>query len=107
MAGANLSVDMDQHAPDWVLVRKRLDAWIKSTGLTRTQVAAKIGCDTSYLSLLLSMEETPPRWPGRRIANAIERESTDWADGAITSEEWDRAESAFNAAKTSAGNAAA
>lgn len=81
-------------APPWILVRHRLAAWIESSGLSRTQIAAKIGCDTSYLSQLLS-EDPPLRWPGRRIANGIARESAEWSEGVISSEEWDRAEDSF------------
>lgn len=51
-------------------VRRRLQLWVAWTGYTGSELARRLGCDRSQVSLLLRGK----RWAGLRIASAIERE---------------------------------
>lgn len=64
---------------------RKFAEWTKHT---RSELAAEIGADASFVSQLTLAR----RWPGRRVANAIERASRRWPGGPIKSEEWDEAE---------------
>lgn len=77
-------------------VHRRFDAWAASTGESLTQLGAKLGCDSSYVSMLRHGR----KWPGRRIANAIERETAAWTGGQIMATEWDAAEDASKSSGT-------
>lgn len=66
----------------------RFAAWCKASGLSQAEIAERLDVAQSFVSKMLHGE----RFPGRRVANSIERETADWSDGPIRSTEWDAAE---------------
>jgi hypothetical protein len=73
----------------------RFAGWVKDSGLSHRAMAERLATSATFVSELCLGK----KWPGRAIANAIERESADWGFGAIKSEEWDAAEIASKASK--------
>jgi hypothetical protein len=71
-------------------VFQRFRDFLAWTAWSRVEAGFRLGCDPSHVSLLAHGK----RLPGRRVANAIARESALWPDGPIASTEWDAAESA-------------
>jgi transcriptional regulator with XRE-family HTH domain len=70
----------------------RFNAWAEGTGQTLTQLGARLGCDSSYVSSL----RRGLKWPGRRVANTIERVC------GIAATDWDEAEDAVSESATDA-----
>lgn len=66
---------------------QRFAQWVADRDGTIAQLADVLGCDRNRVHQIKA-----GGIPGRRLANAIERESGDWAFGPIRSIEWDAAE---------------
>jgi len=79
-------------------VHKRFVRWITEGGTSQRSVATELGASPAFVSDLC----TGKKWPGRALANVIERLSTKWESGPIRSEEWDEAERAIARSKSSA-----
>lgn len=69
-------------------VHKRFNRWIDDSGLSQRAIAGKLGASPAFISDIC----TGKKYPGRAMANTIERESASWSKGPIRSEEWDEAE---------------
>jgi transcriptional regulator with XRE-family HTH domain len=65
--------------------RAKVQAWIGDAGLTQAQAAARLGVSQGAVSQLL---RSTTGTPSLALAQAIERETTDWAQGPIRTEEW-------------------
>lgn len=63
---------------------ERFRAWVDETGLTRSEVAKRLGCHPSYPGLIIR----GARRPGRDVALAIERATRRSSGGVIRVEEW-------------------
>lgn len=80
--------------------RLRFGQWVNEqlqAGLTRTNVAQRLGCHPSMVTRIIDGSRAHPKLS---IVHAIETATADWAGGQIRTEEW------LPAAKSSAGEAA-
>lgn len=73
----------------------RFASWCQASGLSQTEIATRLDVAQSFVSKIVNGE----RFPGRRVAHAIERETADWPEGPIRSVEWDEAEDVQRAAE--------
>ena len=76
---------MDKEHPRDRLIRAR-----EALGWSRTKLAAALDVGEATIYSI----ETSRRWPGRRLANAIEALSEGWDEGPIKATDWDEAEDA-------------
>jgi hypothetical protein len=79
--------------------RLRLARWLKETGTNQKAAGVLFGCRQSFVSGLLRPSDAGGRFPGRAVANAIERATATWVRGIIRSEDWDAAEAHERPAK--------
>lgn len=75
--------------------RARLEAFLAWKKWTQAEAAKALDLHQTAVSQILS----GARWPGRRVAHAIERATSGWPEGPIRSVEWDEAEDAQRAAE--------
>lgn len=76
---------------------RRFARWAKERGSQRA-LCALLDVSPAFVSDLCAGK----KYPGRALANAIERASASWKSGPIRSEEWDAAEAAAVRASTRA-----
>jgi transcriptional regulator with XRE-family HTH domain len=69
-------------------VHKSFARWVKDSGLSQREIARQLDSSPAFISDIVLGKG----WPGRALANAIERATETWAKGPIKSEEWDEAE---------------
>lgn len=62
----------------------RLGRYLDVAKLTKAEFARHLGCSDAFVGQVLSGEKLP----GTGIAQAIERETLSWDEGAIATEEW-------------------
>lgn len=63
----------------------RFAAFLEWKGWTQADAADALGCSAAFVSMIFRATKLP----GRRVANAIERETSEWPDGPIRATEWD------------------
>ena len=73
--------------------RERLKAW--RNGRSFREMGEILGCDGSFLSHI----EHKRKYPGRKLANAIEAATASWPNGPIRAVAWDELEAAEDEAR--------
>lgn len=79
---------------DLSAAHRRFVRWVTESGISQREIAKMLDSSPGMISDLCAGR----RYPGRALANAIERETAEkrakWRGAAIRSEDWDAAERA-------------
>lgn len=65
--------------------RERFARWVETSGRSKSEIAAALGCSDVYVGYLVSGKRERV---GLDMAFAIERETAGWEEGPIAARDW-------------------